>query len=111
MTTTYKFVKNPAEGEKLAPQARIILGHIENAKTAGITREALVEKLDADVKSGKLETRQETSKLVGFYQKPMEEAGYITIEREKREPKAKALKEPKEKKTAGQAKQKAEAVA
>lgn len=105
MSTTYTFVKNPGEKEKLAPQARIILGHIEAAGKAGIERKALCELLDADVKAGKLETRQETSKLVGFYQKPMEEAGLINIERVKAEPKPKA--EPKakgEKKTVAKAK-------
>lgn len=110
MTTTYKFVKNPGEKEKLAPQARIILGHIEAAGKEGIQRDKLVTKLDADVKAGKLETRQETAKLVGFYQKPMEEAGYLTIERAPKEPKEKAPKGEKQTVATAQGK-KAEAVA
>lgn len=105
MSNVYKFVKNPGEKEKLAPQARTILGHIEAAGANGINRDQLKAKLDADVKSGKLETRQDTSKLIGFYQGRMVEDGFITMTKLPKEVKEKPVKgEAKPAATVGQKK-------
>ncbi len=71
---TFKFVKPVAEGEKLAPQARVIVNVLSEHK-AGITREDLSKALD-----GKLTTRQPIGRIVTYYQKLLVERGYITID-------------------------------
>lgn len=70
---TFTFVKNVAEGEKLAPQARVIVNVLSDHKE-GLTREALSKALD-----GKLVTRQPIGRIVTYYQKMLVERGYITI--------------------------------
>jgi len=69
---TFAFVKPVAEGEKLAPQARVIVNVLADLKTA--TREDLAKALE-----GKLQTRQPIGRIVTYYQKSLVERGYITI--------------------------------
>ncbi len=71
---TFKFVKPVAEGEKLAPQARVIVNVLADHKS-GLTREDLNKALD-----GKLQTRQPIGRIVTYYQKTLVERGYITID-------------------------------
>jgi hypothetical protein len=71
---TFKFVKPVAEGEKLAPQARVIVNVLSEHKN-GLTREDLNKSLD-----GKLQTRQPIGRIVTYYQKLLVERGYITID-------------------------------
>jgi hypothetical protein len=71
---TFKFVKPVAEGEKLAPQARVIINVLSEHK-AGLTREDLSKALD-----GKLQTRQPIGRIVTYYQKTLVERGYISID-------------------------------
>jgi hypothetical protein len=91
---TYKFVKEPGEKEKLAPQARVILAHIKSAGSAGIGRAKLLEHIEKELKSGELkESKQTAEKLVGFYQARLHEDGFIVFTKAVKEPKA--PKEPK----------------
>jgi hypothetical protein len=71
---TFKFVKPVAEGEKLAPQARVIVNVLADHKN-GLTREDLSKALE-----GKLQTRQPIGRIVTYYQKTLVERGYITID-------------------------------
>lgn len=71
---TFVFVKAVAEGEKLAPQARVIVAAVQAAGTTGITREALNTAL-----TGKLVTRQPIGRIVTYYQKLLIERGYLVI--------------------------------
>lgn len=71
---TFKFVKGVAEGEKLAPQARVIVNMLADHKN-GLTREDLAKALE-----GKLQTRQPIGRIVTYYQKTLVERGYITID-------------------------------
>lgn len=71
---TFKLVRAIAEGDKLAPQARVIVNVIgEHAE--GITREDLSKALD-----GKLITRQPIGRIVTYYQKSLVEGGWISID-------------------------------
>lgn len=71
---TFKFVKAVGEGEKLAPQARVIVNVLADHKN-GLVREDLSKALE-----GKLVTRQPVGRIVTYYQKLLCERGYITID-------------------------------
>jgi hypothetical protein len=71
---TFKHVKPVAEGEKLAPQARVIVNVLADHKN-GLTREDLSKALE-----GKLQTRQPIGRIVTYYQKMLVERGYISID-------------------------------
>lgn len=93
---TFNFKRSPAEGEKLARQARVILGVIESV--GSIDYEDLVEKLNAPALVEELATRQEPKSILGFYRKTMVDCGYITVdtvilEKPKREKKKKVTAE------------------
>lgn len=68
------FVKGVAEGEKLAPQARVIVNVLSEHKD-GVSRAELVTAL-----TGKLNTRQPEGRILTYYQKTLVERGYVRIE-------------------------------
>jgi hypothetical protein len=70
----YEFVKAPGEGDKLAPQARLIVSEIEKAGT--IDRATLCKNLAAN---GDFKTRQPVERIVTYYQKDLEAAGFIKL--------------------------------
>ena len=71
----YTFVKEPAEGQKFAPQANLIVKHIQNAGAAGISKTDLCKALDGDEA---FKTKQPTERIVGYYQKDLVNAGVIS---------------------------------
>ena len=71
----FKFVKPVAEGDKLAPQARVIVNVLSEHKENGLKRDDLVTAL-----VGKLNTRQPESRILTYYQKALAVGGYIQIE-------------------------------
>jgi hypothetical protein len=72
----YVFQKERTEGQKFAPQAILILEHIQNAGADGITRGDLKTKLDAD---DRFKTKQPAERIVSYYQKDLENAGLISV--------------------------------
>ncbi|CAB4182373.1 hypothetical protein UFOVP1090_5 [uncultured Caudovirales phage] len=71
----FKFLKPVAEGDKLAPQARVIVNVLSEHAANGLNRDDLVTAL-----VGKLNTRQPESRILTYYQKTLAEGGYIQIE-------------------------------
>lgn len=67
--------KEVRETIKLAPQAMVIVNTIEAAGPKGISRKELCEKLPA----AGLVTRQPVGRIVSYYQKPILEAGCVTL--------------------------------
>lgn len=67
-------VKNVAEGEKLAPQARVIVNEL-SGKTEGLSRADLITAL-----TGKVTTRQPVERILTYYQKQLVTSGYIRVE-------------------------------
>jgi hypothetical protein len=70
----YTFQKDLAEGQKFAPQAMLLLKHIQAAGANGINRKALCEALTADEA---FKTRQPVERIVSYYQKDLVNAGLI----------------------------------
>lgn len=70
----YEFVKDPGEGQKLAPQAKLIVAEIK--KAGKINRADLVKALGAN---GEFKTRQPIERIVTYYQKDLEAAGLIKL--------------------------------
>lgn len=70
------------EGEKLSPQARVIVETIKSAVglNEDVDRDDLVAKL---VESGKLNTRQEPARVVAYYVPKLKEAGLIETQTDK----------------------------
>lgn len=71
----YTYQKDPAEGQKFAPQANLILKHIRAAGADGITKVDLEKALAADAD---FKTRQPIGRIIGYYQKDLVNAGLIT---------------------------------
>lgn len=71
------FLNAVKEGDKLAPQARVIVNVLAENDTSGtgVTRDDLVTAL-----VGKLNTRQPEARILTYYQKTLVEAGYIKVE-------------------------------
>jgi len=61
--------------KKMAPQAMVIANLIEAAGPAGMTRKAAIDALPA----AGLVTRQPVGRILSYYQKPLIEAGMITV--------------------------------
>lgn len=59
--------------KKLAPQAEQIVNLIQAAGKTGITREALVKKME-----GVVTTKQPLSRILGYYQKEIQDKGHVT---------------------------------
>jgi hypothetical protein len=72
----YVFQKDLAEGQKFAPQALLIVKHVQNAGGEGITRKALCEALTADPD---FKTKQPVERIVSYYQKDLENAGILSV--------------------------------
>jgi hypothetical protein len=72
----YAGSKPATTDKKVAPQAQVIVNAVETAGKGGITREDLVKALD-----GNLTTRQPIGRIVSYYQKPLIEAGLITVDK------------------------------
>jgi hypothetical protein len=68
------FLKGVGEGEKLAPQARVII-NMMSQHPDGLSRAELVTAV-----TGKLNTRQPEGRILTYYQKSLVERGYIRIE-------------------------------
>jgi hypothetical protein len=71
----YTFVKEPAEGQKFAPQANLIIKHVRNAGADGVSKSDLVKLLSADPD---FKTRQPVERIIGYYQKDLVNAGVIS---------------------------------
>lgn len=63
-----------AGSKKLAPQAQNIVNLIQAAGENGITRENLLKQ-----QVGVVVTRQPQSRILGYYQKEIQEKGYVTL--------------------------------
>lgn len=59
---------------KLAPQAQLIMKHVKAAGDEGITREDLCKALTSDAE---FTTRQPVERIVGYYQRPLVENGFL----------------------------------
>lgn len=70
----YTFVKDPAEGQKFAPQAVLIIKHVQSAGADGISKSDLVKALAADEA---FKTRQPIERIIGYYQKDLVNAGVL----------------------------------
>ena len=73
-STVYRFNRDPIEGEKISPQAEVILSTIKGAGADGITRGELIEQL-----SELLTTKQPVARVLAFYQPKMVESCLITV--------------------------------
>lgn len=62
--------------KKLAPQAQNIVNLIQAAGKSGITRVDLVAKMN-----GVVQTRQPLGRILSYYQKEIQEKGYVTVEK------------------------------
>ena len=71
---TFFFKNAIKEGEKLAPQARVIVSVLSTFGEKGANRDALVEAL-----KGKLVTRQPEGRILTYYQKTLVEGKWIEI--------------------------------
>lgn len=71
----FTFVRGLKEGEKLAPQAQVIVNTIQELKAA--SREDVVARLS----DGRLKTRQPPERILTYYQKALETAGFIKMEK------------------------------
>lgn len=71
----YTFVKEPAEGQKFAPQAMLIIKHVQNAGANGISKSDLCKALSADEA---FKTKQPVERIVGYYQKDLVNAGVLS---------------------------------
>lgn len=71
----YTFVKDPLEGQKFAPQAVLIIKHVQNAGADGISKDDLVKALAADEN---FKTRQPVERIIGYYQKDLVNAGILS---------------------------------
>jgi hypothetical protein len=71
---TYTFVKEPAEGQKFAPQAMLIIKHVQNAGANGISKGDLGKALLADEA---FKTKQPVERIIGYYQKDLVNAGVL----------------------------------
>ena len=75
---TVMFIREIAEGEKLAPQSRAI---VESTIAAhGLNTEVTVEQVVAAM-TPHVTTRQPMERIFGYYAPKLEEAGYISVER------------------------------
>lgn len=100
---TYEFVKHPGteEGaEKLPPQAKVLLNHLERLGTA--SRAEYLKALEASNKAGDkseegfdLNTRQPVDRILAFYQARLVEGGYMKTTKEEAPAEAKDAKETK----------------
>lgn len=72
----YVYQKDPAEGQKFAPQCRIILDTIKEAGT--INRKELCKVLAANEK---FTTKQPVERIVSYYQKDLTNAGLVSLEK------------------------------
>lgn len=71
----YTFVKDPAEGQKFAPQAVLIIKHVQAAGADGISKSDLIKALGADEA---FKTRQPIERIIGYYQKDLVNAGVLS---------------------------------
>lgn len=71
----YTFVKEPAEGQKFAPQAMLIIKHVQNAGANGISKGDLGKALLADEA---FKTKQPVERIIGYYQKDLVNAGILS---------------------------------
>jgi len=60
--------------KKLAPQAQTISNAVEAAKKGGVLREDLIKGL-----TGVLVTRQPVGRILSYYQKELQEKGFVRI--------------------------------
>lgn len=70
----YKHLRDPINGEKLAPQSQLILATIKDGGEGGINRGDLIMKL-----SSLLTTKQPPERVLAFYQPKLVESGLISV--------------------------------
>lgn len=87
--TNVKFVREIAEDEKLAPQARAIVESV--IETHGLNTEVTVDQITAAM-DGNITTRQPLPRIFGYYAPKLEEAGLIAVERTEAAAKSKTKK-------------------
>ena len=75
-TDKFVFQNDLAEGQKFAPQARLIVKHVKAHNT--ITRDQLCEELSKDPD---FKTKQPVGRIVSYYQKDLVNAGLFTVEK------------------------------
>jgi hypothetical protein len=74
LATFYRYLKDPAEGAKFPPQARIVLTHIRNANE--IEFQSLVASVGADPT---FKTTQGAAAVIRFYKTQFVNAGIIEV--------------------------------
>lgn len=73
-----KFIREIAEDEKLAPQAKGIVESV--IETHGLNTTVTVEQVTSAME-GNITTRQPFERIFGYYAPKLEEAGFIEVER------------------------------
>ena len=81
-----KFIREIAEDEKLAPQAKGIIESV--VETHGLNTSVTVDQITAAME-GNITTRQPLERIFGYYAPKLEEAGFIEVERSEAAPKSK----------------------
>jgi hypothetical protein len=74
LATFYRYLKDPAEGAKFPPQARIVLTHIRNANE--VEFQSLVASVEADPT---FKTTQGAAAVIRFYKTQFVNAGIIEV--------------------------------
>lgn len=72
----FKFKESPEGAKKLAPQAQGIVDTIKAAGDKGVTRKKLCEALTSVIT-----TRQPIERILTYYQKPLLNEGWITVDK------------------------------
>jgi hypothetical protein len=94
---TYIFKNDAPEGVKIAPQLRIIIGHIKDAGEAGISLGDLVKVVEANEA---FQTRQPVSRVITYYTPTLVEKGIVAVDKVETEVAAEAPAETTEEATA-----------
>lgn len=108
MKTTLALLRDYKDEDKLAPQAKVVLDVLKQ-KAGGLKKPLeRAELIKAIEDSGKLQTRQDTGRIISFYQPRLAEDGIIEVQKieEKKEdkpPKKDKPSEPGAKKAAAKA--------
>lgn len=99
MGVRIKLLRTLNEGEKTAPQAKVIIDVI--AEKFGVGKEVeRAEVIKTIEESGLLKTRQPVDRIIAYYQKPLRLEGIIEVIKPVVEKKEKAEKPKKEKSVA-----------
>lgn len=91
MKQTFHSARAITEADKISPQAKKIMEVVVAAPGSKIDRDELNKALDA---SGALNSKQATTRVVGYYVPKLKELGVLTVEDHPEPPKPKKEKTP-----------------